>query len=342
MKDRISTEESFFDHIIGQRLQKKGFLDDVDRMIDWKPIFRLLSQHCKKQKSVDGRTPYPPLPLFKMLLIQRWYDLSDPGLEEAMYDRLSFLKFSGFSFESSIPDETTICRFRNDLTRRGLYRKLLDQINEQLEKAGLIVRKGAAIDASLITSARRPRKIVDVMVEDRREDESAPPSNHEVTYSDDKEASWVRKGNQPHYGYKLHMGTDVDHGFILGGHVTGAHVADTSEFEPLVDSLSLDAGAVVLADKGYASRKNREALKRRGFHDGVMARAARNRPLCEAEKTRNKLISKLRYIAEQGFGTLKRRYGFGRARYVGRMKTELEFHLNAMAFNIKKAAAMLA
>ena len=342
MKGRISTEECFIGHLIGQRPCKKGFLDQVDKLIDWKPMAKFLDKHCKKQKSVDGRTPYPPLPLFKMLLIQRWYGLSDPGLEEAVNDRLSFLRFSGFSFESSIPDETTICRFRNDLARKGLDRKLLDQINRQLEKAGLLVRKGAAVDASLVSSARRPRKVIDVMVEDRREGQASPQVKHEVTYSDDREATWVRKGKRPHYGYKIHMGTDVKHGFILGGHVTSAHVADTSEFEDLVDELNLDEEAVVLADKGYASRKNREILKQRGFLDGIMSKAARNHPLSHGAKVRNKLISKLRYIVEQGFGTLKRRYRFDRARYVGRLKTDFEFHLTAMAFNIKKATAMLA
>ncbi|MDY6852446.1 MAG: hypothetical protein SV487_10300 [Thermodesulfobacteriota bacterium] len=76
MKRRISTEECFIDHLIRQRPCKNGFLDQVDKLIDWKPIAKFLDKHCKNQKSVDGRTPYPPLPLFKMLLIQRWYDLS--------------------------------------------------------------------------------------------------------------------------------------------------------------------------------------------------------------------------------------------------------------------------
>jgi IS5 family transposase len=152
----------------------------------------------------------------------------------------------------------------------------------------------------------------------------------------------VRKGKQPHYGYKVHMATDAIEGFILGGHVTPANRADTVELEPVLEELGLPPEAVVLADKGYCSKKNREMLKRRGYHDGIMQRGYRGVPLTEEWKGRNRLISRLRYIVEQGFGTLKRRYSFDRARYVGRLKTEMEFHLNAMAFNIKKAVNMLA
>ena len=155
MVDRISTDESFLDYCIDQRVSKKSFLNDVDRIIDWKPIEKLLLKHYKKTASADGRPAYPPLPLFKMLLLQRWYNLSDPGLEEAVNDRLSFLRFTGFSFESSIPDETTICRFRNELIKKGLYKKLLSRINDQLEKMSILVKTGAIVDATVVSNIFR-------------------------------------------------------------------------------------------------------------------------------------------------------------------------------------------
>lgn len=342
MVERISTDESFLDYCIDQRLSKKSFLSDVDRIIDWNPIEKLLKKHYKKREAADGRPAYPPLPLFKMLLLQRWYNLSDPGLEEAVNDRLSFLRFTGFSFESSIPDETTICRFRNELIKKGLYRKLLSRINEQLEKKGILVKTGAIVDATLVSSSRRPRKVIDVLPEDRREDEFQDEPGHEVSYSDDVEAAWVKKGNRLHYGYKVHMAAEAMEGFILGGHVTPANRADTVELDRVLEELDLPSETVVLADKGYCSLGNREMLNNRGLHDGIMEKASRNRPLSKEAKGRNRLISKLRYIVEQGFGTLKRRYSFGRARYLGRIKTEMEFYLNAMAFNIRKAVGMLA
>ena len=205
MGGKISTQMGFADLMVSERERKSSFLDQVDRMVDWHPIEKILNRNYKKKASADGRPAYPALPLFKMLLIQRWYNLSDPGLEEAVNDRISFLRFTGFSMENSIPDETTICRFRNELGKRGLFERLLDKINEQLQSRRLLVRTGTIVDAGLISSSRRPRKVIDVMPEDRKEEESAVLSNHNLTYSDDAEATWVRKGNQPHYGYKMHI-----------------------------------------------------------------------------------------------------------------------------------------
>lgn len=341
MTARISTKEGFVDHFINLRPRKKSFLNDIDKIIDWKPIENLLKRHYKKVAAADGRPAYPPLPQFKMLLLQRWYNLSDPGLEDAVNDRLSFLRFTGFSFDSSIPDETTICRFRNCLINKGLYKKLFEKINRQLEKMEILVKKGAVVDASLVTSSRRPRKVIELMPLDRAEEKSADEPSHEVTYSDDSEASWVRKGNQPYYGFKIHMATDAHEGFIIGGHVTPANHADTSEFERLIDDLNLTEETVVLGDKGYCSKKNRDILADRKLVDGIMYKAVRGRPLTEAGIMRNRVISKLRFIVEQGFGTLKRRYRFKRARYLGCAKTEMEFYLNAMAFNLKKATGIL-
>ena len=342
MVDHISTKEGFVDHFIKLRPRKKSFLEDIDKVINWKPIQNLLNRHYKKIAAADGRPAYPPLPLLKMLLLQRWYNLSDPALEEAVNDRLSFLRFTGFSFDSSIPDETTICRFRNTLIEKGLYKKIFEKINHQFERKEILVKKGAVVDASLVTSSRRPRKIIEQMPEDREEEKSPDKPSHKVSYSADHEASWVRKGNQPHYGFKLHMATDAHEGFIIGGHVTPANHADTSEFERLVDDLNLDEETIVLADKGYCSKKNSKILNARKLVDGIMDKAYRGRPLTKASVGRNRLISRVRFIVEQGFGTLKRRYRFERARYLGCAKTEMEFYLNAMAFNLKKATGMLA
>jgi IS5 family transposase len=340
MGGQSGNQMSFWDLELLGRRTKETFLDKVDEIVDWKPIERIIRRNYKEKAPAGGRPAYPGLPMFKMLLIQRWYSLSDPALEAAMCDRISFLRFVGFSLESAIPDETTICRFRNALARRNLFGRLLDEINGQLEANGLLVRNGAIVDAGLISSSRRPRKVVDVMPEDRKEEESSPDAqSHKVSYSDDVEASWVRKGNTPHYGYKMHMAVATQ-GFLLGGSVTPANVSDTSEFTHVVDALGLCRGADLFADKGYASAKNREFLNRSGYGDKIMHRAVRGHPLTDDQKAGNKRIARIRYVVEQGFGTLKRQYGLFRARYVGRAQTEAEFLLSATAFNIKKAVNM--
>lgn len=339
MGDKISTQMGFADLVVGNRKNKSQFLDDVGRIIDWLPIEKILSRNFKRKMSVDGRPAYPALPLFKMLLLQRWYNLSDPGLEEAVNDRISFLRFTGFSIESSVPDETTICRFRNEIGRKGIFEKLLNRINEQLESKQLLVRTGTIVDAGLITSSRRPRKVIDVMPEDRNEPESETSPNFKTSYSDDHEAAWLKKGNQAHYGYKMHVGTDIS-GFVLGGHITPANKSDTGEFKTLVDELLTVPNTTVIADKGYSSVENREYLANRGCLDGIMNRAVRGRALTDQEQSRNKSISSIRYVVERTFGTLKRRYNLSRARYVGKLKTYWEFLICSIALNIRKACLM--
>jgi transposase len=137
MGETISIQRGFADLVLSQRQRKSSFLDEVDRMVDRRPIERVSKRNYKKKASADDRPAYPALPLFKMLLIQRWYNLSDPGLEEAVDDRISFLRFTGFSLENSIPDETTICRFRNQLGKSDLFEKWLDKINEQVQSRQL-------------------------------------------------------------------------------------------------------------------------------------------------------------------------------------------------------------
>jgi len=150
------TTLSFADYIIEQRKQPKTFLDAVNQIIDFKSVDRILTKKYKKTKSADGRPAYPALPMFKLLLLQRWYNLSDPGMEEALNDRISFIRFSGFSFASPLPDHSTICRFRNNLLDLGIYEKLFEQINRQLESQGMLVKEGAIVDATIIESSRRP------------------------------------------------------------------------------------------------------------------------------------------------------------------------------------------
>lgn len=179
------------------------------------------------------------------------------------------MRFTGFSLESGIPDETTICRFRNELGRKGIFEQLFNRINDQLESRQLLVRTGAIVDAGLISSCRRPRKVIDVIPVDRKEDDSEVRPDFKITYSDDEEAAWLKKGKHAYYGYKMHVGTDVS-GFVLGGHVTPANKSDTGEFKDLLEELAIDPGAGVIADKGYASLENREHLHQRGYTEGAI------------------------------------------------------------------------
>lgn len=337
MTDKFTTP-GFADYILETRGTPNVFLDKIRTLIDWKNIEKILKKKYKKRTSADGRPAYPPLPMFKLLLLQRWYGLSDPAAEEALKDRISFIRFTGFSLESTLPDYSTICRFRNTLLDEDLYELLFSEVNHQLEEKHLFVKgvTGAIVDATIIESSRRPRKVMEIMPEDRKEDKTDGPA---ISYSDDTDATWIKKGKRSYYGYKAHVSVDAKDGYVIGGHVTPANVADITELEKLI--AHLPEGSIVLADKGYASEQNRAILKDNKLEDGIMERAARNRPLTPIQIITNKLISSLRYKVERSIGTLKRGYQFSRMRYLGLKKANMELFLNATAFNLKKAAAMV-
>ena len=135
MTDKF-TSKGFADFFIEQRGYADTFLEKVDLLIDWKKIERLLNKKYKKVESADGRPAYPALPMFKLLLLQRWNNLSDPQTEAALKDRISFILFTGFSISSPTPDHSTICRFRDNLLEQNLYEKLMEEINFQIESKG--------------------------------------------------------------------------------------------------------------------------------------------------------------------------------------------------------------
>lgn len=323
-----------------EQRRKPNFLDEVAVMIRWKPIEKILHKKLKRNENNPvGVKAYPALVMFKVLLLQSWYNLSDEATEEALSDRISFARFTGFSLEDNIPDHTTICRFRNLLIEKDILKSLLEEINKQLVQQGKIVKKGCAVDASIISSSHHPIKRVDIdVVPTDREEEKRTPPTVTVSFSRDTDASWTKKGRHYHYGYKIHVATDITHGFILAGHATPAHRSDTGELAPLINALDLPEGLRVYADKGYTSAKNSALLRERKLKDGIMGKAVRGRGLTPREKKRNLLISSSRGIIERCFGTLKQAYSFNRASYMGTAKVAGEFLLCAMAFNLKKAS----
>ena len=327
------------DFIVANR-NRTTFLDGVAAMITWSRIEKLLRHGLGRTREVtSGAKAYPAIQMFKILLLQQWYGLSDQDTESGLFDRISFIRFAGLSLEESVPDHTTICRFRNLLMEKRLLQSLLDEINRQMEKQGKLVKKGVAVDASIISSAARPRKQVDIetVVRDREEESCQSQTKVSVSYSHDRDAAWTKKGKGYYYGYKGHMSVDVDAGLILSAHATPANYSDTGELKTLVKGSGLLAKNRVYADKGYTSAGNREILKHHKCKDGIMNRGYRNRALTARERTRNKLISKRRYIVERVWGTLKQHYDMARASYLGTLKVQGELLLSSLAYNLKRA-----
>lgn len=333
---------TFFE-LTAEQLTKKSRIVEIGKMINWEKMrYRFKKMSKWSDGSECGQKPYDIMSMVRAMVIQQWHSLSDPGLEEALHDRMSFILFCGFNPEEGIPDETTFCRFRNKLAELKLDKILMRLINEQLEAKELKVKQatGAVVDATIVSSCCRPRRVIEIE-KDREELNSADNAEHPKTAavaveeSKDSEARWLKKGKKSYFGYKAFMRTDVGDGYIDAVHVESANV---SEMKHLVDVLEgIAEGARVYADKGYAFNEDRDCLKDRKLKDGLMRKAVRGKPLTHWEKVRNKLISKERYIVEQCYGTLKRIFGAEQASYRGKRKTENQLVLKSICFNLLKA-----
>lgn len=315
-----------------RRIGDDDVLTKVGALLDW-PAFSAILKRGLRRTGI-GPSGYDPLVLFKCLLVGQWHGLSDPKLERALKVRLDFMLFAGLDLHGTVPDETTHCRFRGALVKAGIYDDLLAEVCRQIEGHGLKLKEAEAaiIDATLIESAARPRTYVEAPPQDRAEDE-APDELPAVSFSADGDARWVKKGRKSTLGYKGFARTDED-GFIDKIHVTPANVGESPQFGTMIEGAKAQR---ILADKAYASRANRAALK--GKHrDGILHKAVRGRPLRASEKRFNRLISKRRFRVEQCFGTMKRLFGLQRARYFGVAKTHAQMVMAAISQNLLKAA----
>lgn len=328
------------------RVKKDNKLLKINLLIDWSKISgKLKNMYRYEINGKGGQTPYDSLKMFKAILLGQWHNLSDPGLEEALSLRLDFLLFTGF--EGEVPDETTLCRFRNRLIESGLDKILFEEINKQLKDKGLMLKEahGAVIDATLIESSNRAKKVINIS-EDRQEklepeDELIKCERREtelIEYSKDKDARWLKKGKRSYFGYKGFVSVDSKHGFIESVHVKSANTWEAGELPSIIKNLEVDT---VYADKGYALKDNSDFLKSKKIRNGIMNKASRGHVLSKRKKQRNKAISKLRYIVERCFGTLKRSFNFNRASYAGRQKVEAQFIFKAICFNLLKAGNMV-
>lgn len=323
---------SFFKETLKARLYQnkaKYPLLKLDDLLDWHTIGdKLRRARARSRNDRRGNSGYDPLKMFKAVLLGQWHSLSDPELEHALAVRADFLVFCDFD-DMELPDHSTLCRYRQWLMKGNLLKRLMAEINGQLEQQGLKISNAnvAIVDASIIESIGAPkRKAMDVEV------------NGDVTptpASKDEDAKWVKKAGRFYLGYKLHASSDEE-GYLDGIHVTAANAHESQHLEPLIDGLP--KGVELLADKGYASKANRTALDARGIKDGIMHKAVRGRPLTETERFRNHQIKAKRWVIEQSFGTLKRKFRFDQAKYFGVNKVLGQSYLKAMCLNLLKAS----
>lgn len=290
-------------------------LERIGGLIDWTAMERLLAP----LRAPTGRPGYPPLAMVRALLLAQWYQLSDPGLEEALADRLSFRRFCGFGLDEGTPDETTLCRFRAALAERDLTGVLFAELGRQFDAKGLVLKAGTLIDATLVEADADVRKGAD---------------GKPVTV--EREAGFARRRGRAFFGFKAHVAVDEGSGLVRRAVLTPANVNESQ----VADRLIIGDEAAVYGDKAYDSAERRATLSARGIDDGIMRRGHRARPLGAEDIARNQRLVPIRCAIERIFGTLKRHYRWTRVRYRGLARNAAHLHLLCLALNLRRAAVL--
>jgi transposase, IS5 family len=342
----------FADYLVQKRKIKQEFFNQINLLIDWRPVSNIINKHYQKGESAVGRPSYEGLVLFKMTLLQTWYGLSDYEVEDRVNDSISFSRFVGVSLDSSVPDHSVISRFRSELTRKGVYEKLFKAMNKQLEKHGIIVKTGAIVDASIIDTPLKPKGKTtyeietDRSVEERAEQELEKEEQVQILIKKeqpgvDTEARWIKKAGKTRYGYKKHHVTDTE-GLVIGLLTTPANVNEIANLEDVLATADLPENISVYGDKGYRSAKNEEILKNRKLNSRILHKAKKGQPLTAREIWRNKLIGKTRFKVERAFGGIKRWFNSTCARYKGILKMHTQNLMEAIAYNLYRSPGIVA
>ncbi|EXL09414.1 IS5 family transposase [Aquamicrobium defluvii] len=293
------------------RARRQSSLDDLCGLIDWAPVEHHLAVISCAAK---GEPAWPPLALFKAMLLSVWYDLSDVKLAEALDDRASFRRFCGFSSSEPTPERTAFVRFRRALVTHELDRSLFHEITGQLKARAIKVKTGTLVDATIIAS----------------------------TSEEDGDAHWVKhKGKPAVHGFKAHVGADADTALVEEVSITAANVND-GRVGP--DALPDNPGEV-FADSAYRGNHFSDAVRAKGGTPRIVATGMWGRDEAETLKRLdawNRPIHRGRGRIEKIFGTWKRSYGLRRMRWRGLAKASVQVLLTAVAYNLRRSLTILA
>lgn len=274
--------------------KRAEFLAQMDRVVPWGKLCALVFPVYPK--AGNGR---PPIELERMIRIhclQHWFNLSDPSMEEALYDSLSMRRFAGIDLgREPVPDETTVCKFRHLLEQHNLGKRIFEEIGRHLQECGFQVAKGTIVDATII---------------------NAPSSTKNKDKARDPEMHQTKKGNEWYFGMKAHVGTDSQSKLMHSVAFTAANVHDSQALPHLLHG----AETRVWGDAAYSGQT--EVIKNHAPNalDFTHHKATRNNPLSPAEKAKNTTKSRVRAKVEHAFLIIKRIFGFAKVRYRGLKK----------------------
>lgn len=295
MKKQLSLSMTgYFDK--GKKTRREVFLAEMERAIPWARLCALIEPHYPKGNPAGGRPPLPLERMFRIYCLQQWYNLSDPGAEDTLYDSIAMREFAGVRTDADvIPDESSILNFRRLLERHQLTEVLFTEINAHLAERGFIVGKGTVVDATII---------------------NAPSSTKNAEQKRDPEMHQTRKGKQWYFGMKVHTGTDADSGVVHTVQGTAANEADVNVLGELLHGEE----DCVRGDSAYHSKELKAQAEAAGIAFEVNERGSKNAPLTKKQRSRNRRLSKVRAIVEHPFLVVKRLWGHAKVRYRGLAK----------------------
>ena len=314
-------------------------LVQLDKAIDWER-FRLYTDsiHEKERKSNAGRKPFDSVMMFKILILQSLYNLSDDAMEYQIRDRLSFMRFLGLSLGDRVPDAKTIWLFREQLIEAELVEPLFALFDQFLADHGFAATKGQIIDASIVQARRQRNTREENEVIKQGETPEEWDEQPEKQRQKDVDARWTVKNNKTHYGYKNHVCVDVEHKFVREWAVTDAARHDSQVFEELIDEDN--TRREVWADSAYFSEEIVDKLEQWGYRARIQRKGNRGHALTEWEKRGNRMRAKTRARVEHVFGIQKMRAGDLLIRCIGIIRARCKIGLRNLAYNLSRYARL--
>lgn len=330
-------QRGFFDEEIRlEKLKDSGDpLVSLNHYIDWE-MFRgqLINIFKIKSKGAGGRPPYDYVLMFKILILQKLYNLSDKQMEYQINDRLSFMRFLDLTMGDKTPDQNTIWNFREILTNSGKMKDLFNKFDDFLRDKKIIANKGSMVDASF----------VEVPIQRNSREENKEIKNGEIPdkwkinpkklSQKDTDARWTKKNNKSFYGYKNHAKVDIKSKIITAYNVTSANVHDSQVLESLLSEK--DRNHLLYADSAYAGEPISEMLKKLGIINMIHEKGYKGKPLSDIQKIKNKNKSRVRVRVEHVFGFMQNTMDCDFNRAIGIKRNEVIIGLTNMAYNISR------
>jgi IS5 family transposase len=332
MKKRATGQASFADLAVAGLGGPKtaALLERLGGAVPWKKLVAPVLGLAEYAKYIEdptrpGERPIDPAVMLRCLMLAKWFNLSDPQLEEQLKDRISFRRFAGLSQQDRTPDETTFVKFRGRLREAKLDQVVFDTILRHIDQQGLLVKAGTIVDATILEQSTGRKT-------GEKDDQGQPLTTR------DPEAGFTKKNDTTYHGYKMHTATDTS-GIITG--VTASSATDHDSRH--IDELVVSEKRAVYADSAYSSAERRKALEKKGVVPAIIYK--RNKGQAELDpwqKKWNRLVSKVRAIGEHPYAWMKRLMNFTRCRYRGLRRNAFDFVMTAAAYNVRRSLSLSA